>query len=254
MAPPVTPPEFADAVTAALTAAARPERASAMAAYVKDVAPFFGVATPGRRAATRTLLRQFGLPAGAPSGHLLAVAAELWGRAEREHQYVAADLLRHHARHLTAEAAERLGALVTTRAWWDSVDALGPAVRAGAGHDARWVEVLDRWAGEDDRWLRRVALLSQLGRGTKADVPRLLGYIERNAADGDVFIRKAIGWALRDMGRHHPDTVRQYVAARRDVLSTLSQREALKHLGRLGYPAVQSASAMPVRPSSMLRK
>jgi len=79
------------------------------------------------------------------------------------------------------------------------------------------------------RWLRRVAIISQLGRSDRIDLELLAATVEPNLADPEFFIRKAIGWALRDAARRFPDWVRAFA----DVhpLSPLSRREALKHLG-----------------------
>jgi 3-methyladenine DNA glycosylase AlkD len=49
--------------------------------------------------------------------------------------------------------------------------------------------------------------------------------------DRDFFMRKGIGWALRDAARSHPDEIRAFVAAHRERMSGLSLREATKHLG-----------------------
>jgi 3-methyladenine DNA glycosylase AlkD len=78
-------------------------------------------------------------------------------------------------------------------------------------------------------WVRRLAILSQLGRRDRVDRALLADVIEPNRADGEFFIRKAIGWALREYARVDPDWVREYVAGHE--LSALTRREALKHLG-----------------------
>jgi 3-methyladenine DNA glycosylase AlkD len=78
-------------------------------------------------------------------------------------------------------------------------------------------------------WLRRLAILGQLRRRDAVDLQLLTDVIEPNLADPEFFVRKAIGWALRDVARHHPEWVRTFVATH--DLSPLSRREALKHLG-----------------------
>ena len=88
-----------------------------------------------------------------------------------------------------------------------------------------------RWAVGDDRWLRRVAVICQVGAKDRTDRVLLSDAILANAADRDFFLRKAIGWALRDYARTDPAWVRDFVAAHEDELSPLSKREALKHLG-----------------------
>src|SRR6478735_5758044 len=87
-----------------------------------------------------------------------------------------------------------------------------------------------RWSTDADLWVRRIAILSQLGRRDRLDRELLAELIAPNRPDPDFFIRKAIGWALREYARVDPDWVRDYVGAHK--LSPLSRREALKHLTR----------------------
>ena len=86
------------------------------------------------------------------------------------------------------------------------------------------------WATDDDRWLRRTAVICQVGAKDRTDLDLLSHAIEANLDDRDFFLRKAIGWALRQHARTDPDWVRAFVAAHDDRLSGLSRREALKHL------------------------
>ena len=94
--------------------------------------------------------------------------------------------------------------------------------------------MLERWAVDDDLWLRRTAILAQLKRkdGTDLDLLRLA--LEQNLEDSlhgrEFFIRKALGWALREHAKTDPDWVRAFVAEHEDRLSGLTRREALKHL------------------------
>jgi 3-methyladenine DNA glycosylase AlkD len=86
------------------------------------------------------------------------------------------------------------------------------------------------WSTQPNRWLRRVSIIAQLGAKSRTDLELLTTVIDTNARDGDFFVRKAIGWALRDYARTDPDWVRQFVAGRAGELSNLSRREATKHL------------------------
>jgi 3-methyladenine DNA glycosylase AlkD len=79
-------------------------------------------------------------------------------------------------------------------------------------------------------WRRRAAILCQIRRKRDTDLSLLYDCIEANLADREFFIRKAIGWALRQHARVAPDEVRRYVRAHESQLSPLSVREALKHL------------------------
>jgi 3-methyladenine DNA glycosylase AlkD len=79
-------------------------------------------------------------------------------------------------------------------------------------------------------WLRRVALLHQLEWKARTDEPRLFRYCLLCAHEPEFFIRKAIGWALRQYARTNPAAVRQFLTVNRAQLSGLSLREAAKHL------------------------
>jgi 3-methyladenine DNA glycosylase AlkD len=86
------------------------------------------------------------------------------------------------------------------------------------------------WAESDDLWLRRSSIISQLTFAERTDTALLLECIEPNLADRSFWIRKAIGWALRQYARTDPQWVRATVAGFGDRMSGLSRREATKHL------------------------
>ena len=119
--------------------------------------------------------------------------------------------------------------MAVTGAWWDHVDEV--AHRIADLHDAHPDEaaaIVRRWSTSDDLWMRRLSILSQLGRKDRVDRELLADVIEPNLADTEFFIRKAIGWALREVARVDPAWVQDFVD--RHELSPLSRREALKHL------------------------
>lgn len=214
------------AIREALRAAADPERAPKMQAYMKSAMPFRGVPMPEVRRLTKAAVKSH--PLGDPE----AVVRPLWdGAAFREERYAANLLL---ATRTTAGRLELLPLyehLATTGAWWDLVDEI--AHRVADLHDAYPVQtaaVVRRWSMSQDLWLRRLAIIGQLGRRGRVDTALLTEVIEPNMADTEFFIRKAIGWALREFARVDPDWVRSFVAAREDELSALTKREALKHV------------------------
>ena len=212
-------------IRTALRAAADPERAPGQQAYMKSDMPFLGVRVPeARRIAV--LLSKTTTDASA----LLATAVRLWDEARyREERYAAMALLA--ARPLRGDPAlvPPIEHMVRTGRWWDYTDEL--AHRLADLHDSRpeATAALARvWARDTDMWIRRIAILSQLGRGIRVDPVLLAETIEPNIGDGEFFIRKAIGWALREYARVDSGWVRAYVETH--ALSPLSRREALKHL------------------------
>jgi 3-methyladenine DNA glycosylase AlkD len=205
-----------------------PERAAAMRAYMRDQFPYAGLPAPALRAVEREVFA--GLPSPSVSD-LREISLACWSRDEREYQYVASDYLRQHVRAADAPFIEVTRTLITTRPWWDTIDALatrfvGDLVRL---HPSL-VDTMDAWSVESDMWLVRTAILHQLHYGTATDTTRLFEYCSRQASHTDFFVRKAIGWALRHYARTDPDAVRRFVTANATRLSPLSVREATKHL------------------------
>jgi len=129
----------------------------------------------------------------------------------------------------------RLLLLVQRQAWWDTVDGLAGVVgdillRARTRQpDAQ--RQMDAWLGHPSLWVRRVAMLHQLGWKAQTDQARLFRYALALAPETDFFIRKAIGWALRDHAHSQPEAVRAFLMAHAHVLSGLTRREGGKHLG-----------------------
>ena len=212
----------------ALRAAADDDRAPRMQAYMKSVMPYLGVPMPAVRAITKAALRAHPLHT---LDELEAVVRTLWDEATfREERYAASGLLAAKVATGRLELVPLYEHLATTGAWWDHVDDL--AHRIAELHDAHPDEtatVVRRWSTADDFWLRRLAIISQLGRRDRVDPVLLSMVIEPNIADREFFIRKAIGWALREYARVEPDWVRRFVAEH-PGLRGLSRREALKHL------------------------
>ncbi|MEU0396241.1 DNA alkylation repair protein [Streptomyces sp. NPDC006208] len=217
-----------DRLTAVYPTGADAARAAQAAAYMKDVAPFLGIPTPERRALSRTVLDGTGRPAEADCA---AIALRCWELPEREYHYFAADYLRRHVGRCSSGFLPVTRHLVETVPWWDTVDLLaahvvGPLVAA----DSTLTAEMDAWIDDENLWVARTALLHQLRRRGTTDAERLFGYCLRRAGHPDFFIRKAIGWALREYGKTDPDAVREFVEGARDRLSPLSVREALKNL------------------------
>jgi 3-methyladenine DNA glycosylase AlkD len=210
-----------------LAPAADPERAASMSAYMRDQFPFLGIPGPLQKALGRQVLA--GLPAPDEAA-VRAVALGCWALPEREYRYFACGYLRRYVKVCSADLLPVAGELIVTDPWWDTVDALaahvvGPLVL----RYPPLVATMDAWLAGDDMWLARTALLHQLTYKADTDRARLFDYCLRQAGHRDFFIRKAIGWALREYAWTDPVAVRAFVA--RTPLSGLSRREALKNVG-----------------------
>jgi 3-methyladenine DNA glycosylase AlkD len=217
-------------ITAVFEPACDPTAAEGMARYMRDQFPFLGIATPARRALQRDAL------AGWQPDHdeLLRGARALWRRAEREYQYAACDALVRGSKLITVDDLAAIRKLITTKSWWDTVDALAINVvgRIVARDRTHGDPVMDEWIVADDLWLARTAILHQNRWKAETDEGRLFSFCLALAADTDFFARKAIGWALREYSKTAPDAVRSFVANHDDELSGLSKREALKVVNR----------------------
>jgi 3-methyladenine DNA glycosylase AlkD len=229
--------ELADRIAAELAARADPARAAPMARYMRDQFPFLGVMAPAQQDAWRAATA--GLPARLPGPVVVEAALALWVRPQREHQYLACRLVNRHARTPARAPDASVGfldtveVLLTTRPWWDTVDALathaaGDLVR----HHPELRQRMDAWLAGDDLWLTRSALLHMNGWKAATDVDWLFAACLARADHTDFFIRKAIGWALREYSKVDEAAVVAFVAAHERELSGLSRREALMWLER----------------------
>jgi 3-methyladenine DNA glycosylase AlkD len=220
-------------IRASLAGAGHPDRAAAQQRYMKSEMPFRGITSPELRALLRPLLAAF---APASREEWEATVRELWdGATHREERYAALAVARHRAARpwLDVDSVPLVRHLVVTGAWWDLVDDVAThlAGRALASHPDDMTPVVRAWAVEADPWLRRTAVICQLGRKGDTDLALLRHAIEANVDDTSFWLRKAIGWALRDLARSNPAWVRAEVERLDGRLSGLSRREALKHLG-----------------------
>ena len=220
-------------VRAARKKAADPVKAPKMQAYMKSTMPYRGVSSPEQKAIWKAVFLAHPLSS---SREWQKVALTLWREATfREERYGAIALtgLRRYALHRTMDSIPMFEEMIVTGAWWDFVDAiagrqLGDVLRA---EPSPMSKLMRRWARDQDMWKRRAAILCQLGFKRETDLKLLYDCIEPNLADTQFFMRKAIGWALRQYAWTDPREVKRYVKANRERLSTLSVREALKNVG-----------------------
>lgn len=226
------------AVRTGLAELAEPAKAADMQRYMKSAMPFRGVPKPARRALADRVFAEHPLP---DAGVWERAVRDLWHGAEfREERYLAIALTGHRA-YADWQVPERLPLyeeLIVDGAWWDFVDELaihrvGPILRA---FPSQVRPAIQAWAHSPDRWKRRTAVICQVGAKKATDRELLAECVEANVDDADFFLRKGIGWALRQYARTDPDWVAAFVHAH-PGLSPLSRREALKHLGARGGAA-----------------
>jgi 3-methyladenine DNA glycosylase AlkD len=223
--------KFLRGVRAALKPLADAERAAGAKAYMRGQFDCLGISTPERRAAIAPLVRAF-KPATAEE--LREAAEGLWAQREREYQYVAADLLARYQAALSTDDLPWLLELAKHKSWWDTVDCIvkvvGKIVRRSG---AKGVRAMDRGIRDKNFWVRRIAVLHQLGWRGDTDTERLFRYAEMLAPEKEFFVRKAIGWALRDYAWHDWRAVEEFLKSTSAPLSGLTVREASKNFAAL---------------------
>ena len=226
-------------ISAALQRVGDPQRARRQQAYMRSAMPFHGVPVPRVRLIVNAILRRHPL---AHADDWQAAILRLWRNAtHREQRYAAIDVLlaRLHAGWLGAERWPLVEELVVTGAWWDYVDAIaanavGAMLRA---HPDDTRPVLLRWAEDEDIWKRRAAILAQLKFKDATDEALLEAVIAPSIGEQEFFLRKGIGWALRNYSYVRPTFVIDYVHDNAERLAPLTKREALKALLKAGTVA-----------------
>jgi 3-methyladenine DNA glycosylase AlkD len=220
------------ALRAALRRVADPAKAAPMQAYAKSAMPYLGVTAVPLRKVCREVFAGLELPTAAAWRRAVL---GLWHHARfREERYCAIELtgVRRFDRFQDMAALPMYEEMIVTGAWWDYVDGI-------AGH--RLGTLLRRfpremkkemlaWSRSDDLWKRRSAILCQLTFKQDTDLDLLYEVIEPALGSPEFFLRKAIGWALRQYAWTDPREVRRYVRKNESRLSGLSKREALKNL------------------------
>lgn len=226
-------PNLSETLRAKLTETADPARASGMQAYMKSAMPYLGVSAVPMRQVCKTVFADLTWP---DSTAWQADVLAIWrGARFREERHAAIELSGVRA----ARTFQRIDALpiyeemITAGAWWDYVDAIA-AHRLWAilrNDPAAMKAAMLAWSRDGDMWKRRSAILCQLRAKAATDLDFLYACIAPSLDSKEFFLRKAIGWALRQYAWTDPVEVRRYVAANESRLSGLSRREALKNIG-----------------------
>jgi len=228
----VSPHPAVDFVIEALSEVADPEKAAGMQAYMKTDLPFYGVQKPERMKILRRLLKEF-----APVSRDVYedLVTTLWDLPHREEKYLAQGVAVGFRDFIVPDSLPLYRRFIVEGAWWDFVDETAthmvrPLV---IGYPVDVWPMVDTWIDHDDMWLRRAAIICQVGAKERTDPDRLFSFCAARAHETEFFIRKAIGWALREYARTDPAAVARFVEDHRGELSGLSFREATKHIRHL---------------------
>lgn len=206
---------------------ADPSMAPAMRKYMKNKFDFFGIKAPVRREISKPFLIKDQLP---EIGEVPAVVLELWAQPQRELHYFSLDLLRKFSAKAPVEWLKLYESLILTKSWWDTVDALA-AWQIGDLFLKYQEEIsvcTKNWMQSGNIWLQRTCLLFQLNYKEQTDFRLLKAFISQLADSKEFFIRKAIGWSLRQYGKVDPNQVLRFLEEQ--PLSSLSYKEAIRSI------------------------
>ena len=206
---------------------ADPVQAAPMKKYMRDQFEYLGIKTPQNPALQKAFYKEQGLP---ELSELDEILRDLWSLPEREFQYVGMGLLGKFEKQFPAKFIDTVEYLIVTKSWWDTVDAI--ASHTVGTHFKRFPKIreayLKKWRESKNMWMRRTAILFQLGYKKETNFELLSEIIRENLGSDEFFINKAIGWALRQYAYTDPSGVKKFVKS--TALHPLSRREAMKHL------------------------
>jgi 3-methyladenine DNA glycosylase AlkD len=232
----------ADAIGLQLRTGVTAERAAASKAYLKLDLHFTGASVPQVRAAVTGWRRAH---KDLPRSHLVGVATQLWSRPVFECRMAAVIMLTDRRALLEAGDMALTERLLRESGTWALVDGLAADVAGSLVQ--RYPELhatLDRWAADADFWIRRSALLAllvPLRRGDPAQFDRFGRYADQMLDEREFFVRKAIGWVLRETAKKQPGLVTGWLAPRTDRASGVTMREAVKYLPAADAGALMAA-------------
>ncbi|HEY9718777.1 MAG TPA: DNA alkylation repair protein [Trichormus sp.] len=209
-------------------------KAVEMAAYMKTEMPFYGVQKPDRLPIYKELAKAF-LPQNRKDYERNILS--LWSQPHREEKYAALEYACMFPTHVTAGSLPLYEELIRSGAWWDFVDvvAINLVGHAFLNNRKAIKGTINAWSGDADMWIRRTSLICHNHHKRDTDQTQLFKTCLKLSDEKEFFIRKAIGWALREYSYVDPKAVQEFVLANRNRLSPLSFKEGTKQLVRSGY-------------------
>ena len=244
----VKPAELAASLEQALREHGPPERAVHEQAYLKSSLTFLGTSVPDTRSVVRSFVREH---RELSADEIRRLAVELWEVPIFERRAAAVMLLIADASRSRPQDIDLVERPLRESRTWALVDSL--ACDVAGDLVVRFPELgttLDRWAADEDFWVRRAALLSLLVplRRGGGDWPHFVRLAEPMLGEREFFIRKALGWVLRETGKRRPELVEEWLRPRAARVSRLTLREAIKPLpAEFGAQMLTLAGARPPR-------
>lgn len=225
---------YIDRLRNALKKMENKEEAEKMKQYMRGQFEYFGLRAPVMKDTFKSFIQENGLPA---HNDLYFFLKEAWAMPEREMQMAGLSIADKLKKEMTQQDIEWIEYIIVNKSWWDTVDHI--AKHIAGYYFSKFPEqihtVTERWIASQNIWLMRSAILFQLGYKDRTDKERLAHIIKETKYEQDFFIRKGIGWALREYAKVNPDWVWDFVHI--EELSPLSYKEAIKNIKKTKQPS-----------------
>lgn len=204
------------------------EIAYGAAKYMKNQFPFYGIKAPVRKEILKQFIQGNGLPKVEEIEGFVKYA---WAQPQREWQYLGMEILEKvSSKNKIENLTDIAQYIIENKSWWDTVDFIASNIvgKYFLKNLEKKVEIIEKWRYSNNLWLQRTCIIHQLKYKSKTDENLLYGLCMQLAEHSDFFIRKAIGWALREYSKTNPNSVANFV--KHQTLSKLSYREATKYI------------------------
>jgi 3-methyladenine DNA glycosylase AlkD len=196
---------------------------------MKSEMPFRGVKSPDQKMIFREVVKRYKFNS---FKLYINVIEELWDADYREERYIAISLARKFRLYHTLEALDTYEMMIRTGEWWDYVDAIAANLIGSllVKYSDEIKPLLKQWIVDENIWIRRSAILSQLRLKEQTDKKMLFSFCKKCLHEESFWTRKAIGWALREYSKTEPNSVHRFIQSHQETMSNLTKREASRYL------------------------
>jgi len=202
--------------------------AKEQSSYMKKLFPFLGLKKPIRTEIEKKMLKKYII---LNEDDLYSTVKILFDMEYREYQYTACVLAYKYKKLFTEKSFFLLEYMIRNKSWWDTVDIVATKLLGFLLEKfPKLRNNMDLWINDKNLWIKRSVLLFQLKYKNKTSEKKLFEYCEKTINEKDFFIRKAIGWSLREYSKTNKKSVRDFIEKNKNYLSKLSIKEGSKYL------------------------
>lgn len=202
--------------------------------YLKSSLKFYGV----RMNNVTTLAREFKkVNSDLTKAELWKLVISFWKGEYYEDRVIAMRLLEVYEKMLQTPDFARVEKLLRSSTNWDQIDLIStkiiaPILMRDSEKNSKAFAYLKKWSADTNFWIRRASLISQLPlfRKDRGDIQLFFSFAEKMLHEKEFFIRKAIGWVLRDLSQHDPEKVFRFMKKNLPKMSGLTFREGSRKL------------------------